>query len=221
MSAAILEDSDGQRPEWLIPSGVFIVTLQSGNRVNAYAAGWVVRVSEEPVMIQVAVWDQNYSYELAQDCDHFVVQILAEGQQDTALYFGKHSGRNTVKLQEYATHPGLSGIPVLDDCLAFLECEVIFRRQFGDHMILVGKAIQSKINNTVNHALVCKQREYTEPRGSADIHQSRPPRDLGSDGPYRRSAAWPQGRRSPHRYSGSRPDRFKLMLGTEVVGCAG
>lgn len=146
MSVTVLDTSDEQRPEWLIPSGVFVVTLRSGNRINAYAAGWVVRVSEEPVMIQVAVWDQNYSHELAQDCDHFVVQILEEGQQKIARHFGKNSGRNMDKFSGFQTHTGLADLPILEDCLAYLECEVIFRKQFGDHMILVGKAGNSGIN---------------------------------------------------------------------------
>jgi len=162
MSAAVLDTSDEQRPEWLIPSGVFIVTLRSEDRVNAYAAGWVVRVSEEPVMIQVAVWDQNYSHELAQDCDHFIVQILAEGQQEIARHFGRNSGRDMDKLVGYLTHPGLSGIPILEDCLAYLECKVIFHKQFGDHMILVGRVIDSKINEPEKNPLIYDHLDYPE-----------------------------------------------------------
>jgi len=160
VSAAVLDTSDEQRPEWLIPSGVFVVTLQSGNRINAYAAGWVIRVSEEPVMIQVAVWDQNYSYELAQDCEHFAVQILAEGQQEIARHFGRNSGRDMDKLVGYPTHPGLSGIPILEDCLTYLECKVIFHKQFGDHMILVGKVIDSRINEPAKDPLIYDHLDY-------------------------------------------------------------
>ena len=134
------------RPEWLIPGGVFIVTLASGERANAYAAGWVSRVSEVPVMIQVAVWEKNYSYELAQDTENFVLQILKEGQQDVARHFGQQSGRCIDKLSTYPTHRGQSGLPILDDCLAFLECRVVFRRVFGDHIILVGEVLDSAIN---------------------------------------------------------------------------
>ncbi|MEA3311436.1 MAG: flavin reductase family protein, partial [candidate division WOR-3 bacterium] len=136
-----------ERADRLIPSGVFVVTLQSGRRVNAYTAAWVVRVSEDPVIIQVAVWEQNYSYTLAQDCNDFVVHILASGQQDTALHFGRCSGRDLDKLQEYSTHPGVSKIPILDDCLAYLECEVVFRHKFGDHMVLMGKVVNTHINH--------------------------------------------------------------------------
>jgi len=160
MSVVVYNTSGEQRAEWLIPSGVFIVTLRSGNRINAYAAGWVVRVSEEPVIIQVAVWDQNYSHELAQDCDHFIVQILAEGQQQIARHFGRNSGRDMDKLVGYLTHPGLSGIPILEECSAYLECEVIFHKQFGDHMILVGKAIDSRINEPEKDPLIYDHSDY-------------------------------------------------------------
>ncbi len=155
----IQEQANERRPEWEIPSGVFIVTLRTPTRVNAFAAGWVVRVSEVPVMIQAAVWDQNYSHDLTEDCDHFVVQVLEEGQQAIARHFGRNSGRDMDKLAGFHTHPGLSGVPILDDCLAYLECEVEFRRTFGDHKVLVGKAVNSKIQRE-GRALIYNHADY-------------------------------------------------------------
>lgn len=149
------------RADWLIPSGVFVVTLKTGQKANAYTAAWVVRVSEEPVMVQVAVWEQNFSYTLAQDCTHFAVHILSDGQQDTALHFGRLSGRDVDKLQGYPSHPGVSGIPVLDDCLAYLECEVVFRHRFGDHIVLIGRVIDSQIHRR-GQALIYNHQDYAE-----------------------------------------------------------
>jgi flavin reductase (DIM6/NTAB) family NADH-FMN oxidoreductase RutF len=149
-----------ERADWLIPTGVFVVTLKSGTRVNAYAAAWVVRVSEVPVMLQVAVWEKNYSHELAHDCDHFVVQILAEGQQSIARHFGRNSGRDMNKFLGFSTHPGLSGISILEDCLAYLECKTSFRKKFGDHMVLIGKVINSRINTLGGQALIYKHSDY-------------------------------------------------------------
>jgi flavin reductase (DIM6/NTAB) family NADH-FMN oxidoreductase RutF len=139
-------DPNEMRPEWMIPSGVFVVTLRSGDRVNGYAAGWVVRVSEVPVMIQVAVWERNYSFELAQDAKHFAVHILEEGQQDVARHFGQQCGRDIDKLEGFDVRSGATGVPILEDCLAHLECEVVFRQRFGDHIVLIGKAIDSAIH---------------------------------------------------------------------------
>jgi flavin reductase (DIM6/NTAB) family NADH-FMN oxidoreductase RutF len=156
------------RPEWTIPSGVFVVTLKSGDRSNGYAAGWVVRVSEVPVIIQVAVWEENYSYELAKDTEHFVVHVLEEGQQDMARHFGKTCGREMDKLKGYATREGITGVPVLDDCLAHLECEVIFRRVFGDHIVLVGKAIASDIHRE-GEALIHDYADYHDTPGIPDV----------------------------------------------------
>jgi flavin reductase (DIM6/NTAB) family NADH-FMN oxidoreductase RutF len=152
-----------ERADWLIPSGVFVVTLKSGTRVNAYAAAWVARVSENPVIIQAAVWEQNYSYLLAKDCNNFVVHILASGQQDIALHFGRFSGRDLDKLQGYLTHLGLSNIPVLDDCLAYIECKVVFRRKLGDHMVLMGNVINAHINHLPMKPLIYDHKDYSEP----------------------------------------------------------
>ena len=110
-------------------------------------------------MIQVAVWDENYSFELAQDCDHFVVQILEEGQQSVARHFGRNCGRDMDKLEGFETSPGNSGVPVLQDCLAHLECKVEFRQRFGDHMILVGRAIESAIHRP-GKALIYDYEDY-------------------------------------------------------------
>lgn len=142
----IFKESDDRRAEWEIPSGVFVVSLLDGDRMNAYAAAWVVRVSEVPVMIQAAVWNQNYSFELAQNCTHFAVHILENGQQDVANHFGGSSGRDKDKLAEIPLRDSVSGVPVLEDCLAHLECEVIFRRIFGDHIVLVGEVIEKSIH---------------------------------------------------------------------------
>lgn len=155
----LFKEAEERRPEWEIPSGVFVVTLKSEDRVNAYAAGWVVRVSEVPVMIQVAVWDENYSFELAPECDHFAVQILEDGQQEVALHFGRNSGRDMDKLADFETEEGVSGIPILKDCLAYLECEVVFRQVFGDHIILIGKLVNSAINKAAP-ALIYNFQDY-------------------------------------------------------------
>jgi flavin reductase (DIM6/NTAB) family NADH-FMN oxidoreductase RutF len=152
-------ESDTRRAEWEIPSGVFVVTLLDGDRVNGYAAGWVVRVSEVPVMIQVAVWDQNYSFELSQSCSHFAVHILEQGQQPVARHFGRRCGRDCDKLEGYATQRGVSGIPILEDCLAHLECEVIARQVYGDHMVLVGRAIDKGIHRE-GTALIYNYEDY-------------------------------------------------------------
>ncbi len=155
----MFKESEDRRAEWEIPSGVFVVSLLDGDRTNGYAAGWVVRVSEVPVMIQVAVWDENYSYELAQACTHFSVHILEEGQQDVARHFGRTCGRDCDKFEGYAVIPGVSGVPVLEDCLAHLECEVASRQVFGDHIVLVGKAIEKGIHRE-GKALIYNYQDY-------------------------------------------------------------
>lgn len=155
----ILSEDGKMRAEWTIPSGVFVVTLRSGERVNAYAAGWVVRVSEVPVIIQAAVWEENYSFELAADCDVFAVQVLGADQVAVARHFGRTSGRDIDKLEGHDVAPGKSGIPILEDCVSFLECEVMSRQRFGDHIVLVGRVTDSRVNRKTP-ALIYRYEDY-------------------------------------------------------------
>jgi flavin reductase (DIM6/NTAB) family NADH-FMN oxidoreductase RutF len=43
--------------------------------------------------------------------------------------------------------------------MAYLECEVVHRQVFGDHMVLVGRAIHSAINRPAR-ALVYNYQDY-------------------------------------------------------------
>jgi flavin reductase (DIM6/NTAB) family NADH-FMN oxidoreductase RutF len=177
-----IDESGNLQPQWLIPTGVFVVTLRSGDRTNAYAAGWVTRISESPVVVQVAVWEENYSYELAQDCPSFVVQILEEGQQDVAYHFGRKTGRDSDKLAGFATFPGQTGIPVLTDCLAFLECEVVFRWQAGDHLVLVGRVVHSELRGR-GTPLIYDYRDYCRESPDEKARQDGTPSGDGDAAP--------------------------------------
>ena len=77
---------------------------------------------------------------------------------DAALFFGTHSGRDIDKFAEFdcKTHPA-SKIDslLLSDAVANFECTLESETIAGDHIIFVGKVVQSHIN-TEN-----KKRLYT------------------------------------------------------------
>ncbi|MBC7093606.1 flavin reductase family protein [Candidatus Bipolaricaulota bacterium] len=113
-------------------------------------------------MVQVAVWEENFSYELAQRAPAFVLQILGEGQQDLAHRFGSVSGRTVDKLVGLETFTGVTGFPILRDCLAYLECDVVFRWKAGDHLILVGRVIHSEVRRP-GRPLIYDHADYDAP----------------------------------------------------------
>jgi len=120
---------------WYITNGVYVITTRLDEKINGMAAAWVTRVCEDPVLISVAIWEKNYTHNLLQ------------------------SGRDINKFTGISFREGKTGAPILDDCLGYLECEVVFSRKLGDHTIFVGKVLEEGIKKG-GRALIYKHSDY-------------------------------------------------------------
>jgi flavin reductase (DIM6/NTAB) family NADH-FMN oxidoreductase RutF len=73
------------------------------------------------------------------------VNVLKRGQLELARRFGTRSGREEDKLAGIKSHPGRRGTPILDDALAYFDCEVMGRTRAGDHELVLGRVLDGKI----------------------------------------------------------------------------
>lgn len=144
-----------------ITGGVYIITTGSDDVINGQAASWVTRISQEPFLVAVALYEKNYTHELLLKSNIFAINILKEGQQEVARHFGQQSGRHIDKFATVKFHKGKTGAPILNDCLVYLDCEVIFSRKFGDHTLFIGKIVDEGILNE-GKPLVYKHEDYFE-----------------------------------------------------------
>ncbi|MBC7944977.1 MAG: flavin reductase family protein, partial [Burkholderiales bacterium] len=64
---------------------------------------------------------------------------------ELARHFGAQSGRERDKLAGVAWWPGHNGAPVLEEALAYFECELTKRVRVGDHELVVGRVIGGRI----------------------------------------------------------------------------
>ena len=77
---------------------------------------------------------------------------------EAALYFGKHSGRDTDKLAEFKCEitPSVKiDSFLLSDAVANFECTLESETAAGDHIIFVGKVVTAHMNTE------SKRRLYT------------------------------------------------------------
>ena len=148
-----------QGARWYTTNGVYVITTRSGEKISGMTAAWVTRVCEDPVLISVAIWEKNYTHNLLKQSEVFVVNILREGQTKVAIHFGKQSGRDINKFTGISFQEGKTGAPILDNCLGYLECKVVFSRKLGDHTIFVGKVLEEGIKKG-GRALVYKHSDY-------------------------------------------------------------
>jgi flavin reductase (DIM6/NTAB) family NADH-FMN oxidoreductase RutF len=128
-----------------LSTGVYVVGAAHGGTRNAFTAAWVMQVSYDPLMLALSINSQHATYPLVRESRAFTVNVLKSGALDVARRFGTRSGREEDKLVGVAWHPGKSGAPVLNDALAYFDCEVADSIRAGDHELIVARVIDGQI----------------------------------------------------------------------------
>jgi flavin reductase (DIM6/NTAB) family NADH-FMN oxidoreductase RutF len=125
--------------------GVYVVGVAAGNRRDGFTAAWVMQASFDPLLLALSINPSNASYELLHVGGGFTVNVLTQAQLDLARRFGTRSGRNEDKLAGIRWRPGRSGAPILEQALAYFDCELAGRHRAGDHELVLGRVVDGKI----------------------------------------------------------------------------
>lgn len=125
--------------------GVYVIGASDGHRRDAFTAAWIMQASFDPLLLAISINPDNASYELLHASGCFTVNILKQDQLDLARHFGTKSGRDQDKLARMRTRPGRAGSPILEDALAYFECELEGRTRAGDHELVLGRVVDGRI----------------------------------------------------------------------------
>lgn len=125
--------------------GVHVVGVADGKSHDAFTAAWVMQTSFDPLLLALSINPGNASYALLHAGGGFTVNVLQREQQDLAARFGTRSGRDEDKLAGIRWHPGRTGAPILDESLAYFDCELTGSMQAGDHELVVGRVTDGRI----------------------------------------------------------------------------
>jgi flavin reductase (DIM6/NTAB) family NADH-FMN oxidoreductase RutF len=125
--------------------GVYVVGVADKQRQDAFTAAWIMQVSFEPLLLAVSINPDNASYELLHASGGFTVNVLKQGQLELARRFGTKSGREENKLAGMRARRGRTGAPILDEALAYFDCELTSRSRAGDHELVLGRVLAGEI----------------------------------------------------------------------------
>lgn len=113
---------------------VAVVTSRIGHEAFGTTAEAVASLSNEPPMLLVCLERDSATGRAIDRSGDFVVNFLTEDQIHLAEVFA-HDGRNGVHAA-----PPAEREPLLDDCLAQIECKVTERVTSATHIIFIGVA---------------------------------------------------------------------------------
>lgn len=122
----------------LISHGVYVVGVRDGEFRNAFTAAWVMQVSFDPLLLAISINPEHYSYRLLKNGGICTINVLGREQYAIAEHFGR-SGLD--KMAGFQWLSAETGAPILQDSLAYFDCEVSHYTDAGDHRIAVCKVI--------------------------------------------------------------------------------
>jgi flavin reductase len=126
----------------MFTTGITVVTARSERFGHGMTANAFASVSLDPLLVLVCVVKDAMMHKVLDEVGRFAVSVLAGDQEDLARYFSD-SGRPTGMAQflPVAWRPGpVTGAPLLEGALAWLECDVEAAYDGGDHSVFLGRA---------------------------------------------------------------------------------
>ena len=125
-------------------SGVTVVTVRDdqhydhGMTVSAFCS-----LSLEPPLVLICIETSASLHGVlaaGNTASQFAVNILEAGQEEIARRFAEEYPD---RFEGVGFVRGRTGAPIIEDCLAVIECEVESRYPAGDHTIVIGTVIAS------------------------------------------------------------------------------
>lgn len=119
-------------------SGITVITALDGDgRDVGMTASAFCSVSLHPPLVQACVDRAASMFGALQRAERFGVSVLAAEQEALARRFADVDSPH--RFDGVGYERGESGVVLLDDALAHLECRMASRVEAGDHMIFVGE----------------------------------------------------------------------------------
>jgi 3-hydroxy-9,10-secoandrosta-1,3,5(10)-triene-9,17-dione monooxygenase reductase component len=127
------------------PTGVTVVTASTDEGPVGLCVGSFTSVSLHPPLVAFCAGDSSTSYPRIEAAGHFCVNILAEEQEEVARVF---ADKGDDKFAGIGWRPSVvTGAPVINDVLAWIDCRIEAIHEAGDHWIVVGRALDLEIGH--------------------------------------------------------------------------
>jgi flavin reductase (DIM6/NTAB) family NADH-FMN oxidoreductase RutF/rubredoxin len=138
-----------------ITYGLYVVSSIDGNKLNGYISNTVFQVTAEPPQIAIACSKNNFTAGMIERSKVFTVSALQkETRPELIGAFGYRSGRDIDKFADFTYKTGITGAPVLlDDTIAWFECNVLQTHDVGSHLLFIGQVIDGDLINVQGEPL--------------------------------------------------------------------
>ncbi len=128
----------------LYPRQVVLVTCPGEKWPNVIPIAWSIPLSFEPPLVGISIAPKRFSHELIKKYGEFVINVPTNKMLQEIMEAGSCSGREVNKLEklELKTSPAKRvKAPIIQGCVAYMECKLEEDLELGDHTLFVGRIL--------------------------------------------------------------------------------
>jgi 3-hydroxy-9,10-secoandrosta-1,3,5(10)-triene-9,17-dione monooxygenase reductase component len=127
------------------PTGVTVITAAADDGPVGLCVGSFFSVSLDPPLVAFGAAKSSTSYPKIEASGHFCVNVLADDQEEVGRVFASTGGE---KFAGIGWRPAAgTSAPVLNDVLAWIDCEIDAVHEAGDHWIVIGRVLDLEVGH--------------------------------------------------------------------------
>jgi flavin reductase (DIM6/NTAB) family NADH-FMN oxidoreductase RutF len=142
-----LDDELLNRVTWKIPNALALVGSRAGDEWNAMTTSWITQLSMEPVLVGVGIDNDAVTHRLIADGGSFTVNLWSADDTRVFVKFSKPATFEEMTLNGRAVSAGVTGAPVFDEAIAYLDCAVRHQLDLGSHTLFIGEVVDAAIRD--------------------------------------------------------------------------
>jgi len=114
-----------------------VTTTSKEGDPSGCVVGFTTQCSIVPPRFLVCISKVNHTYFASEHSRGIALHLIGRDQTQLASLFAETSGDTVDKFSQCTWHTGVTGAPVLSECVAWLEGSIIRRWSVGDHQALL------------------------------------------------------------------------------------
>lgn len=133
----------------IAPGPVALLSTMYHDHPNLMAASWLVPLGMEPTLIGVGIHPGRMTHEFLTKSETFSLNFPTADLLSAVHACGMLSGREKDKWELTELTPTEAEIveaPLVDECVAYIECGVLDRQAWGDHDLFVAHVLKVGAN---------------------------------------------------------------------------
>lgn len=144
-----LDDELVNRVTWKIPNALALVGSRTGDEWNAMTTSWITQLSMEPILVGIGVDNTAVTHRLITDGKVFTVNLWSADDTRVFVKFSKPAefvgDASGGTLNGRVVRTEVTGAPVFDEAIAWLDCEVRQSHDLGTHTLFIGELVGAGI----------------------------------------------------------------------------